>query len=44
MLLIAALTVLHSVLTSVAILETLNHYVPGWSVPTFMPLALRMIM
>lgn len=34
---VAALSLAHGSLLMVAILETLNRYVPGWSVPTFMP-------
>lgn len=41
---IALFSLLHSGLMAVAILETLNRYVPGWSVPTFMPQLLRLIM
>lgn len=41
MLAIAALSLIHASLTVVAVLETLNRYVPGWSVPTFMPEVLR---
>jgi hypothetical protein len=37
MLAIAFLTLAHASLFTVAVLETLNRYVPGWSVPTFMP-------
>lgn len=37
MLAIALLTLAHASLFVVAVLETLNRYVPGWSVPTFMP-------
>ena len=44
MLLIALCTMLHAGLLVVAILETLNRYVPGWNVPTFMPTLLRMVM
>ena len=44
MLLITILTMLHAGLFTVAILETLNRYVPGWSVPTFMPQVLRLVM
>ena len=41
---IALFSLLHSGLMAVAILETLNRYVPGWSIPTFMPQVLRLIM
>lgn len=34
---------LASGLLLVAILETLNRYVPGWSIPTFMPEVLRLL-
>ena len=34
---IAIFSLAHGSLMLVAILETLNRYVPGWSVPTFMP-------
>ena len=44
MLAVALFSLLHAGLAVVAILETLNRYVPGWSVPTFMPQALRLIM
>lgn len=37
MLAIATLSLAHASLFAVAVLETLNRYVPGWSVPTFMP-------
>lgn len=40
---LAVLTMLHAGLAGVAIAETLNHYVEGWAVPTFMPLLLRML-
>lgn len=40
----AFLSLAHGSLVLVAILETLNRYVPGWSVPTFMPDLLRLIM
>jgi hypothetical protein len=43
MLAIAALSVLQASMLVVAILETLNRYVPGWTVPTFMPELLRLI-
>ena len=43
MLAIAALSVLQASMLVVAILETLNRYVPGWAVPTFMPELLRLI-
>ncbi len=33
----AVLSLTHASLLLVAIIETLNRYVPGWSVPTFMP-------
>jgi len=36
-------TLAHAGLLVVAALETLNHYVPGWAVPTFMPELLRLI-
>jgi len=41
---IAMLSLLHASLLMVAIFETLNRYVAGWSVPTFMPQLLRLIM
>ena len=44
MLAVALFSLLHASLMGVAILETLNRYVPGWSVPTFMPQLLRLIM
>lgn len=44
MLAVALLSMLHAGLMAVAILETLNRYVPGWSVPTFMPQLLRLVM
>jgi hypothetical protein len=44
MILVAFLSLLHALLTVTAITETLNRYVEGWSVPTFMPLVLRMIL
>ena len=44
MLLVAILSILHGLLTVVAILETLNRYVEGWSIPTFMPHLLRMLL
>jgi len=40
----AILSLAHASLVLVAILETLNRYVPGWSVPTFMPDLLRLIL
>ncbi len=33
----AIFSLVHASLLLVAILETLNRYVPGWSIPTFMP-------
>lgn len=39
----AVLSLTHASLLLVAILETLNRYVPGWSVPTFMPELLRLL-
>ena len=44
MIAIAILSMAHATLLLVAILETLNRYVPGWSVPTFMPGLLRLYM
>jgi hypothetical protein len=38
----AVLSLAHASMLLVAILETLNRYVPGWSVPTFMPDLLRL--
>jgi hypothetical protein len=44
MLAVTLFSMLHAGLMAVAILETLNRYVPGWSVPTFMPQLLRLVM
>lgn len=40
----AILSLAHGSLLLVAILETLNRYVPGWTVPTFMPGLLRLFL
>ncbi len=42
MLAIALLSLAHASLFAVAVLETLNRYVPGWSVTTFMPEVLQL--
>jgi hypothetical protein len=44
MLVIALATMLHAGLLAVAVIETLNRYVPGWDVPTFMPRVLQLVM
>lgn len=44
MIVIALATMLHAGLLAVAIIETLNRYVPGWDVPTFMPRVLHLVM